>query len=80
MNIICLGDKEKRQQRSACSREPASLPAPRVHHRKDACLCSRSLQTTQESEPPTLTEMFIKIELQNNGSEHNVLWSRMFLN
>lgn len=69
MNIICLGHK-KRQQRSALQ----------MHHRKDACLCSRSLQTTQEREPPTLTEMFIKIELQNNGSKHNVLWSRIFLN
>lgn len=39
-----------------------------------------SLQTTQECKPQTLTEMFIKIKIQNNGLEHNVLWSRISLN
>lgn len=44
------------------------------------CLHPSSLQTTQECKPQTLTEMFIKIEIQNNGLEHNVSWSRISLN
>lgn len=48
--------------------------------RDQVSLCSPPLQTPQGHEAPTLTEMFIKIELRNNRLEHNVSWSRIFLN
>jgi len=75
VNVLCLvqpGAEEQQQQRRAWSREP---------RRKDACRCPAPCKHTQRNaEPPTLTEMFIKIELQNKGLEHNVSWSRIFLN
>lgn len=81
---LCLGmqsPESNQQKKQACT-------SPRLQHVAPPWVFPPSnitkipplLQTTQEREPQTLTEMFIKIELQNNRSEHNGSWSRIALN